>query len=98
MDITRANYKKTEKSFNNLRDYIEEKFYDMSNKQDELKATLSNDTFEKFKEILEIKLEISDSNLDRAHRIGKPYLDKIKRVKCKNIIVRFNTFRHWTLL
>ena len=32
MDITRANYKKTEKSFNNLRDYIEEKFYDMSNK------------------------------------------------------------------
>ena len=57
MDITRANYKKTEKSFNNLRDYIEEKFYDMSNKQDELKATLSNDTFEKFKEILKEELE-----------------------------------------
>ena len=32
MDITRANYKKTEKLFNNLRDYIEEKFYDMNNK------------------------------------------------------------------
>ena len=31
MDITRANYKKTEKSFNNLRDYIE-KFHDMNNK------------------------------------------------------------------
>ena len=57
MDITRANYKKTEKFFNNLRDYIEEKFYDMNNKQDELKATLSNDTFEKFKEILKEELE-----------------------------------------
>ena len=33
MDTTRANYKKTEKSFSNLRDYIEEKkFYDMNNK------------------------------------------------------------------
>ena len=32
INITRANYKKTEKFFNNLRDYIEEKFYDMNNK------------------------------------------------------------------
>ena len=49
MYATRANYKKMEKSFNNLRDYIEEKFNDINNKYDELKATLSNDTIEKFK-------------------------------------------------
>ena len=52
MYTTRANYKKMEKSFNNLRDYVEEKFNDMNNKYDELKATLCNHTAEKFKEIL----------------------------------------------
>ena len=57
MYTTRANYKKMEKSFSDLRDYIEEKFNDINNKYDELKATLSNDTVEKFKEIL--KEEIS---------------------------------------
>ena len=46
----------------------------------------------------ESNFEIPDSNLDRAHQIGKPYFDKIKKIKCKSIIVRFNTFRHWTLL
>ena len=46
----------------------------------------------------ESNLEIPYSNLDRAHRIGRPCLDKIKKVKCKSIIVRFNTFRHRTLL
>ena len=54
---------------------------------------------EKVKEICaESNLEIPDSNLDRAHRIGKPYFDKIKKVKWKSIIVRFNTFRHRTLV
>ena len=48
MYTTGANYKKTEKSFNDLRDYIEEKFNDMNNKYNELKATLSNDIIEKF--------------------------------------------------
>ena len=60
MYTTRANYKKMEKSFNNLRDYVEEKFNDMNNKYDELKATLCNHTAEKFKEIL--KEEISKIN------------------------------------
>ena len=60
MYTTRANYKKMEKSFNNLRDYVEEKFNDMNNKYDELKATLRNHTAEKFKEIL--KEEISKIN------------------------------------
>ena len=42
MYTTRANYKKMEKSFSDLRDYTEEKFNDINNKYDELKATLSN--------------------------------------------------------
>ena len=59
----------------------------------------SSGVLEKVKEICaESNLEIPDSNLDRAHRIGKPYFDKIKKVKCKSIIVRFNSFRHRTLL
>ena len=166
------------KSFNDLRDYIEEKLNDINNKYDKLKATLSNYTVEKFKEVLkeeiskindklegkihqicqdksflqeqirelkkenraiaasyeeteqysrrlclridgvptvdrqtssdvlekvkkicaESNLEIPDSNLDRAHRIGKSYFDKIKKVKRKSIIVRFNIFRHRALL
>ena len=44
MYTTRANYKKMEKPFNYLRHYIEEKFNDINNKYDEVKATLSNDT------------------------------------------------------
>ena len=55
MYTTRANYKKMQKSFNDLRDYIEEKFDDMNNKYGKPKATLSNDTVEKFKEILKEK-------------------------------------------
>ena len=54
MYTTRANYKKMQKSFNDLRDYIEEKFDDM-NKYGKPKATLGNDTVEKFKEILKGK-------------------------------------------
>ena len=59
----------------------------------------SSGVHKKVKQICaESNLEISDSILDRAHRIGKPYFGKIKKVKCKSIIVRFNTFRHRTLL
>ena len=36
MYTIRAHYKKMEKSFNDLRDYIEEKFNDMNNKHDEV--------------------------------------------------------------
>ena len=52
-----AKYNKMETSFNDPRDYIEEKFSDKNNKYDELKATLSIDIVKKFKEIL--KEEIS---------------------------------------
>ena len=57
MYTTRANYKKMEKLFSDLCDYIEKEFNHINNKYDQLKATLSNDTIEKFKEIL--KEEIS---------------------------------------
>ena len=56
----RANYKKMEKLFSDLREYIQEKFNDINNKYDELKAKLSHDTVEKFKEIL--KEEVSKIN------------------------------------
>ena len=65
MYTTRANYKKMEKSSNDLRDYIE-KFNDINNKYDELKATLNNDTVEKFKEVL--KEEISFVKLNVSFR------------------------------
>ena len=59
----------------------------------------SNDVLEKVKEICaESNLETPDSNLDRAHRIGKSSFHEIKKVKYKTIIFRFNTFRHRTLL
>ena len=59
----------------------------------------SSDILKKVKGICaESNLEIPDSNLDRAHRIGKPYFGNIKKVNCKSIIVRFNTFRHRSLL
>ena len=74
MYTTRANCKKMEKSFNDLRDYIEEKFNDINNKYDELKATLSNDTVEKFKEIL--KGEISKINDKLEVKIHQLFQDK----------------------
>ena len=51
----------------------------------------SSDVLEKVKEICaESNLGIPDSNLDTALRIGKSYFHKIKKVKCKGIIVCFN--------
>ena len=56
----------------------------------------SSDVLEKMPEIcVKLNLEMADSHPDR---IGKPYLDKIKKVKRKSIIVRFNNFRQRTLL
>ena len=54
---------------------------------------------EKLKEVYaESNLETPDSNLDRSHRIDKPYFDKIKKIKYKSIIGRFNTFHYRALL
>ena len=63
-----------EKSFNDLRDYIEEKFNDINKKYDELKATVSNDTIERFKEVL--KEEMSKINYKLEGKIHQPCQDK----------------------
>ena len=64
MYTTRANYKKMKKSIDNLRDYMQEKFNDINNKYDELKASLSNDTVERFKEILKEEISKINDKLD----------------------------------
>ena len=87
MYTTRANYKKIEKSFNDLRDYIEEKFNDISNKYSELKATLSNDTVERFKEVLKEEIsKINDKQEGKIHEgkicQGKSFLlEQISELK-----------------
>ena len=41
----------------------------------------------------EVQIPIKDEDIDRAHRIGKPYQDKISKKQCKSIIVKFLSFR-----
>ena len=43
-------------------------------------------------------VEIPDTVIDRAHRIGVPYVDKTTKKSCKSVIVRFSTFRHRTIV
>ena len=58
----------------------------------------SDDVLELTKSLFkEAKVAVPDNVLDRAHRIGPSYKDKITSKKCKSIIVRFTTFRHRTL-
>ena len=47
--------------------------------------------------IKEVGADIPDVVIDRAHRIGMPYVDDQSRVKTQSIIVRFTTFRHRTM-
>ena len=88
MCTTRANYKKMEKSFNGICDYIEETFNDMNNKYNELKATLSNDTVEKFKEILKEEIsKINDKLEGKIHQLcqDKSFLqEQISELKKQN--------------
>ena len=53
-------------------------------------------------EFVNADLSIPDSVIDRAHRIGRPYNDRNadpgNDVKCQDIIMRFTTFRHRTLV
>ena len=50
----------------------------------------------KVKEVLpEINVEIPDSFIDRAHRIGKPFKNKVGMI-CHSMIVNFSTWRHRT--
>ena len=32
--------------------------------------------------------------IDRAHRIGRPYIDREKNVECQSVMMRLTTFRH----
>ena len=63
-----------------------------------VKNESSNDVLEFTKSLFkEAKVEVPDNVLNRAHRIGPNYTDRITSKKCKSIIVRFTTFRHRTL-
>ena len=59
-----------ERSFKHLHDYIEEKFNDINNKYDELKATLSNNTVEKLKETLSEEISKINAKLEvKIHQL-----------------------------
>ena len=79
-----------EKLFNDLRDYIEEKFNDINNKYDELKATLSNDTVEKVEEVLKEELsKINDKLEVKIHQLcqEKSFLqEQINELKKKFLV------------
>ena len=45
----------------------------------------------------EAKIDIRQSVIDRAHRIGSRYLDASSNNYCKSIIIRFITFRYRTM-
>lgn len=58
----------------------------------------SSDVFDKVRDLIkEHAPEIPDDVIDRAHRIG-PVFETKDKVKKQNIIVRFTTFRHRTIL
>ena len=44
----------------------------------------------------EAECDILEVVIDRAHRMGKGYVEKNSKKLCKSIIVRFSTFRHRT--
>ena len=88
MYTTRANHKKMEKSFNDLRAYIEEKFNDINKKYDELKATVINDTIERFQEVLKEEMsKINDKLEGKIHQLcqDKSFLqEQISELKKQN--------------
>ena len=45
----------------------------------------------------EASVDIPDTVIDRAHRIGKTYTENKTKKSCKSIILRFTTFRHRTM-
>ena len=42
-------------------------------------------------------INISENDIDRAHRIVKPYVDNTSKKQCKSIIVKFTSFRKRTV-
>ena len=45
----------------------------------------------------EAKVSVPEYFLDRAHRIGPSYSDRVSKKKCKSITVKFTTFRNRTI-
>ena len=43
-------------------------------------------------------INISENDIGRAHRIGKPYVDNTSKQQCNSIIVKFTSFRKRTLV
>ena len=61
-------------------------------------GTEKNETSDKVLEKImgickELDLEIPDTAIDGAHRIGVPYVNKTTKKSCKNVIFWFPTFR-----
>ena len=64
---------------------------------------VENETTEDvFKNVLDMckkgNISISENDIDRAHRIGKPYVDNISKNQWKSVIVRFTSFHKPTLV
>ena len=58
----------------------------------------SDDVLDSVKSLFkESKVDIPESVIDRAHRIGSRYLGVSSNNYCKSIIIRFATFRHRTM-
>ena len=43
-------------------------------------------------------VEIFETVINQAHKIGVPHVDKTTKKLCKSVIVRFLTFRHRTIV
>ena len=60
-----------------------------------VKDESSDDVLEFTKSLFkEANVAVPDAVLDRAHRIGPSYTDRITSKKCKSIIVRFTISTH----
>ena len=58
----------------------------------------SDDVLDSVKSLFkEAKVDIPESVIDHAHRIGSKYQDASSNNYCKSIIIRFTTFRHRTM-
>ena len=64
-----------------------------------VKNETSDEVLDKVMSLMEeAECDILEVVIDRAHRIGKDYIEKNSKKPCKSIIVRFSTFRHITVL
>ena len=58
----------------------------------------SDDVLDSVKSLFKAaKVDISESIINRAHRIGSRYQDASSNNYCKSIVIRFTTFHHRTM-